>query len=255
MITPPRLRAALASLALLLVAVAHAGPPFVTDDPEPVEYGHWEINSAATGLHTGTGTTAFAPQIDANYGAAPGVQLHVMPQLAYSRPGGEPGAGRAYGVGDTEFGVKIRFADATGPAGEWMLSMYPLYQAPTGNARRGLGAGAPSVSLPFWLQWSGGGWTTYGGGGYWIDSGAGRRNAWAGGWLALYQFTPGLQLGGEVFARTADTVGARGSAGFNVGGTYDLSDEAALLFSAGRGIANASNTNEAAWYLGLRITR
>lgn len=255
MIPPPRLRSLLASLAFLLVAVAHAGPPFVTDDPEPVENGHWEINSAVTGFRSGVGTTAFAPQIDVNYGTAPGVQLHVMPQMAYNSSGGESAGPRAYGVGDTEFGVKLRFVDETGPAGGWMFGTYPFYEAPTGNARRGLGAGAPSVYLPFWLQWTGGGWTTFGGGGYWIDSGAGRRNAWAAGWVALYQFTPDLQLGGEVFARTAEAVGAHGAVGFNVGGTYDLRKDGALLFSVGRGIVNASYTDETAWYLGIRITR
>ncbi len=251
---PPRLLLFF-SLAFVLIAVAHAGPPFVTDDPEPVENGHWEINSAVTGIRTSAGSMAFAPQIDINYGAAPGVQLHLMPQMAYSRSGGESGSTRAYGIGDTELGVKIRLIDQTGPDGGWMFSMYPLYEAPTGNARRGLGAGAGSEFLPFWLQRTGGGWTTFGGGGLWINSGAGRRNAWAAGWVALYQFTPDLQLGGEIFARTADAIGAHGTAGFNFGGTYDLRKNVSALFSAGRGIANVSDTDEAAWYLGIRITR
>lgn len=252
MISPWRLAPALVLLVLLPLGVARAGPPFVTDDPDPVEDGHWEINSAAAGVRTASATTGVVPQFDINYGAAPGVQLHVMPQMAYSRPADGT---RAYGVGDTELGVKVRFVDANGPRGEWMLSVYPFYEAPTGSARRGLGAGASSVYLPLWLQWSGGGWTTFGGGGYWIDSGTGRRNAWAAGWTVLYQFTPDLQLGGEVFGKTADTVGARRSAGFNVGGTYALGENSALLFSAGRGIVNAADSNAAAWYLGWRLTR
>lgn len=34
---------------VLACAMAHAGPPFVTDDPEPVELQRWEINTADTG--------------------------------------------------------------------------------------------------------------------------------------------------------------------------------------------------------------
>lgn len=248
-------RSALAAALSLLAAATHAGPPFVTDDPDPVDDGHWEINSAATGVHAANGTTVFAPQVDANYGAARGVQLHLQPQMAYSVPAGAPAGPSAYGVGDLEIGVKFRVVDWTGADGEWMLSAYPLYEAPTGSARRGLGEGASSGFVPVWLQWSGGRWTSFGGGGYWIESGPGRRNSWASGWAALYQFTPALQLGGEVFARTADSVGAHGTAGFNLGGTYALNPDCALLFSAGRGIVNVASTDEAAWYLGIRITR
>jgi hypothetical protein len=255
MIPSPRLQAALAVLALALVTAAHAGPPFITDDPEPVEDGHWEVNSAFTGVRTAAGTTALAPQFDINYGAATGVQLHVMPQMAYNSAGGDAGGGRSYGPGDTEFGVKLRFVNESGPGGEWMAALYPFYEAPTGSAARGLGAGASSVYLPLWLQWATDGWTMFGGGGYWIDSGTGRRNAWAAGWTLLYAFTPGLQLGGEVYAKTADTVGAHGTAGFNLGGTYELGKDSALLFSAGRGIANITATNEMSWYLGIRTTR
>jgi hypothetical protein len=37
------------SAALAAPTPGMAGPPFVTDDPEPVEYGHWEINNAVVG--------------------------------------------------------------------------------------------------------------------------------------------------------------------------------------------------------------
>jgi hypothetical protein len=42
----------LAVLALLSAAPALAGPPFVTDDPEPVDYQHFEINTAMQGTYT-----------------------------------------------------------------------------------------------------------------------------------------------------------------------------------------------------------
>ena len=242
------------ALALLAWAgTSRAGPPFVTDDPEPVDYGHWEINSAVTGTRSVGTTNAFAPQVDTNYGAAPGVQLHVQPQVAYTSMGGSASTQHAYGLGDTELGIKLRLLDQAAGDGQWMLSFYPFYEVPTGNAARGLGAGAHSEYLPLWLQWAGGGWTTFGGGGYWINPGAGRRNAWAGGWAALYQFTADLQLGGEVYARTADSADSRTSAAFNIGGTYSLGKDTALLFSLGRGLVNTPG-NQASGYFGLRVT-
>lgn len=39
----PRSLRVLATLGLLAPATAWAGPPFLTDDPEPTETGHWEI--------------------------------------------------------------------------------------------------------------------------------------------------------------------------------------------------------------------
>ncbi len=34
---------------LMLSRPALAGPPFVTDDPEPVELGHWEVYGFSAG--------------------------------------------------------------------------------------------------------------------------------------------------------------------------------------------------------------
>src|ERR1700744_6062717 len=78
------LLALLGLVALALPMAAHAGPPFVTDDPEPVDYGYWEINNAVMSRAVAGGTQG-ASLIDANYGALPGLQLHVQPQLAYVR--------------------------------------------------------------------------------------------------------------------------------------------------------------------------
>jgi hypothetical protein len=69
-------------LALLWAVPCLAGPPFVTDDPEPVDYQKWEVNYALTGSHNQAGTGAFLPQVDMNYGIAEGVQFHMQPQLA-----------------------------------------------------------------------------------------------------------------------------------------------------------------------------
>lgn len=242
-------RWALVPAALLWTAV-HAGPPFVTDDPEPVDLHAWEINYGATWLRNTDGYGGALPGIDLNYGALRNLQLHAQPQLAYARGPG----GRAVGLGDLELGAKYRFTDPDQPRSDWMVSVYPMLELPTGSARRGLGAGASSVYLPLWLQTTRGKWTVFGGGGYWLERGSGARNAWAGGVTALYQVDEGLQLGAEFFGATSRHVDEGGATGFNLGGILELRKGLALLFSAGRGLRNAAQSNKGAAYLGLRTS-
>ncbi|MDE2212128.1 MAG: hypothetical protein KGJ83_05320 [Betaproteobacteria bacterium] len=227
-----------------------AGPPFVTDDPEPVDPGRWEVNYALMGTHALGQSGAFLPQVDINYGAAPGVQLHLMPQAGYSATPD----GRSYAIGNTEVGAKIRLTPEADAEGAWMVSVYPLHELSSGNALRTLGPGAGSTYLPVWAQTTRGRWTVYGGGGYWINPGAGRRNAWASGGVVLYRVSERLQLGGEVFAQSAAAGDERGAAGFNLGGSYALGASCSLLFSAGQGLANVAQSNQGSFYLGLQKT-
>src|SRR5450432_2667275 len=159
------------TIAMLGARGASAGPPFVTDDPEPVKHGHWEIYLASQDQHDSGGWTGTAPQLEVNYGAIKNLQIHVVAPLSYTRP---PSGAHAYGVGDVELGAKYRFIDET----SWwpQIGTFPLVELPTGNSDRGLGGGDLQVFVPVWLQKSVGRWTSYGGGGYWVHPGAGNRN-------------------------------------------------------------------------------
>src|ERR1700689_5698350 len=85
---------------------AFAGPPFITDDPEPVDLGHWEVYGFSAGA-TGHGdTTGLGPSLEVNYGAAPGLQLHFIGGFAYDD---QPGGHFNMGLSDTELGAKLRF--------------------------------------------------------------------------------------------------------------------------------------------------
>jgi hypothetical protein len=58
--------------ALLLVGwplAGLAGPPFTTDDPEPVEYRHWEVYAASQHTKSAAGWSGTAPHFEVNYGA------------------------------------------------------------------------------------------------------------------------------------------------------------------------------------------
>jgi hypothetical protein len=248
-----RLCAAALALALSLPALhlAHSGPPFRTDDPEPVDYGHWEVYSFTQSTRISGDSSGILPGIEVNYGALPDLQLHVIAPLAFDRPAG---SGTKFGYGDTEFGVKYRIVEEDAEGWRPMVGIFPLFEAPTGNAQRGLGSGHGQEFLPLWLQKSLGSWTSYGGGGYWINPGAGNRNYWFAGWLLQHQITEPLALGGEIFRQTATTIGGKDATGFNLGGIYDITENHHLLFSAGRGLQNVAASDAFSYYVGYQLT-
>jgi hypothetical protein len=240
-------------LPLLLLAVsipALAGPPFVTDDPEPVEYQHFEINTAMQGTYTKDGRAGAWPTIDANYGLAPGVQFHVGLFANSSRADGEA---FHYGYGDTEVGVKVRFIDEDEEGWRPQVAVYPITQFPTGSAEKGLGAGHQRTILPIWVQKSFGDWTTYGGGGYWLNKSDIDRDYWFAGWVVMRKIDEKWTLGGELFYNTASQVETRSSTGFNLGGYYNLDEGNNIIFTVGRGVQNADATNRFSYYVGYQL--
>ncbi len=228
-----RLRHCALAIATFLFALptAQAGPPYVTDDPEPVEYLHWEFYLATQHELTPAGVTGTSPHFEVNFGAAPNLQLHLIAPLAYARPSGGP---TAYGPGDIELGVKLRFIQE----GKWMpmVGTFPLVELPAGSESRGLGTGHLRVFIPLWIQKGFGPWTTYGGGGYWVNPGTGNQNYWQVGWQAQRRLSKLVTVGGEVFYTTADRVGGDGNLRFNLGLVLDFTDHHHLLLSAGRSV-------------------
>lgn len=208
-----------------------AGPPFVTDDPEPVDYQHWEFYIASQHTETVDGWSGTAPHVELNYGVVPNVQLHLIAPAAYDA---SFDGSTHYGYGDTELGVKFRFIQETQnlpPVG-----IFPLLEVPTGSERDGLGNGHLQAFLPLWLQKSFGDWTVYGGGGYGINPGAGNENWGYGGLVVQRQVTKHLLLGAEAYHRTATEAGGRSDTAFNLGTVIDFTEYQHLLFSAGRSI-------------------
>ena len=235
------------ALIIALPAPARSGPPFFTDDPEPVERGHWEFYLASQYLGTGDGHSGTAPHAEINYGAATDLQLHLIAPVSFSRP---DGGALNYGYGDTELGTKYRFIHET--AGAPKVGVFALVELPTGAAGRGLGASKPQVFLPVWLQKSWGTWTTYGGAGYWINPGVGRKDWLYAGWLLQRDLSESLTLGAEIFHRTPDTTGGSSATGFTAGGQLNFTPERHILFSAGRDL---SGPDKLTAYLALQWTR
>jgi hypothetical protein len=226
-------QSALFALMLMLGSLATlAGPPFVTDDPQPVDYQHWEVYLASIQMKSANGWSGTAPHVEVNYGAVPDVQLHIIAPLAYDAP---PVGGAHYGYGDTELGVKYRFVAETENVPQ--IGIFPLLELPSGNGHEGLGSEHVQLFLPLWLQKSWGEkerqWTTYGGGGYWVNPGAGNQNWGFVGGLLQRQVTDHLSLGFELFHETPQEIGGESDTIINAGGIYDFNETSHLMFTAG----------------------
>jgi hypothetical protein len=241
------IRKALCSIGLLTAfTLARGGPPYVTDDPEPVEYQHWEVYLASQYQHGSDGASGTLPQVEVNYGVMPNLQLHLIAPEAWDAPSG---AIRHFGYGDTELGAKYRFLEET--AGRPQVGVFPLVELPTGDSARGLGSGHTQVFLPVWLQKTAGAWTTYGGTGYWINPGAGNRNWWFTGWLVQRQVLPSLAVGAEIFHESARSDGGESDTKMNVGLIWDLNDTCHILASIGPTIQGPTGYQA---YLGFQLT-
>jgi hypothetical protein len=152
-------------------------------------------------------------------------------------------------LGDTELGAKYRFIHETDNIPQ--AGIFPLVHLPSGDSNRDLGSGHVQAFLPMWLQKSWGPWTTYGGGGYWINPGTDNKNYWQLGWLLQRDITKVLTLGAEIFYFGKQTTDGRDETGYNIGGIINLTEEHHVLFSAGSDFAGDNNF---ASYLGYQYT-
>jgi hypothetical protein len=243
--------------------VAWAGPPFVTDDPEPVEYRHWEFYIASQFNYSKGNISGTSPHVEINYGVIPDVQLHVIAPVAYSITRGKEidlqiappftydstKWNRAqFGYGDTEIGMKVRFLHESNRVPQ--LGIFPMIEAPTGSKALGF-SGLPQLYLPLFIQKSWDRLTTYGGGAFWYNPGKNNRNFWFAGWLLQYKITSHFTLGGEVFYYSPDSRGADYRISANLGTIIDFNENWHLLFSAGRDI---KGPNILFSYLSIQLT-
>jgi hypothetical protein len=244
----PRAAAGAAGLLLLaaLAPAAHAGPPYVSDDPQPTDYRHFEIYAFTEGLRTEQGTSG-AAGVDFNYGAGPDLQLTAVLPRAYARPRDAPAPS---GLGNIELAAKYRFAHQHDSG--WDIAFFPRLFLP--SASNAVGARHASVLLPIWLERDWGGWSSFGGGGCALNHGGDSRNYCLASWALAYQLRPNLQVGAELVYQSADTYGMPSALGAGAGIRYDLSKTYHLLAYAGPGLRDPADTDRYSWYASILFT-
>jgi Putative MetA-pathway of phenol degradation len=229
---------------LLAIASGQAGPPFVTDDPEPPPPGGWEINVPFIIERTPGKTEMDAPLFDLNYGL-PNIQLKLEVPIKIEH---EDNNGTAAGVGDMLLGVKWRFFNDE----QWQLQvgMYPQLLLPTGDDSHGLGEGRVAFVLPLVAQKSWDKWTLYENVGFWWRTAAQTRNYVYAGIVLERELNDRLTFGVELFGNSPKERGANSVFAFNIGGTWKLSRHLNLLFTGGRDIVGDTS---AMGYIGLQL--
>jgi hypothetical protein len=242
----PHMRAIAVVALFALARPALAGPPYVSDDPEPTDYKHFEIYTFSNGT-AARGGIGGASGIDFNYGGAPDLQLTATLPVGFDRA---TAARTNFGLSNIELAAKYRFLrqDSFGLD----VSIFPRVFLPSGSSA--VGNSSTSLLLPVWVQkdWSGG-WSAFGGGGCVVSSRSAQNFCLTGG-VVTYQLLPKLQLGGELFHQTADGSGTPASTSLGVGLRYDINDNYHLLGYVRRGIQNADETDRYSWYASVLFT-
>ncbi len=239
-----RLWLAIASLAV--ASPAMAGPPYVTDDPEPTETGHWEDYAFVTETHV-PGETQGEAGLQFNYGGAKDLQLSANLPLDYDHR-----SGYRFGAGDINLSAKYRFLHQSDHSWSPDVAVFPALNVPT--AGRTFGSGHVSLFLPVWLQKDFGKWSVFGGGGYDINPGDRNRSFTLVGGALTRSVTERLNLGVELYHQTPAVVGEHAQTNLGVGVIYQLTKHIALMASGGPGLESPRDAGQSAVYVSLQLT-
>jgi hypothetical protein len=239
----------LALLPLLMMSrLAFAGPPYISDDPEPTPYQHYEIYLFAQGEGGRDGVSS-AYGVDFNYGAGENLQLTAAVPVVSERSAGAPGQ---LGVGNIELAAKYRFAHQADIG--WDIAVFP--RVFLRSASDAVGDQHASFLLPMWFEhdWDDGKWGTFGGGGCVLNRGGDAKDFCRAGWALTRQLSERLQLGVELVHQGADTRGGSASTQAGLGAKYDLGETLHVLAYAGPSLQNVATTTRYDWYTSLLLT-
>jgi hypothetical protein len=253
----------LATLLLLVFGAsrlgAQAGPPFQTDDPTPVDLGHYEFYIFSQFDGTPVEADPTGPAFEFNWGAVPNIQLHAILPFGAALPSNNPiyapgGAGpSAFGLTDMELGVKYGFIKQTPHRPG--IGSFTMFEMPTGSYAKGLGVGKVWYKLPIWVEKEFGSWSLVGGLGYTVVPQTGYRNYLYGGYLMKKTVNERLELSAEVFSHAREGIAAaqtQASTLIDAGGYYHFkSPGLQLLFAYGHSVAGQTENYA---YLGLYKT-
>jgi hypothetical protein len=239
------LAAAFAAL-LLPAAPALAGPPYVTDDPEPTRTGGWENYVYVSGTNVQGGAAGQAG-VELNYGGAKDLQLSASLPLNF-----DTGGGGRIGGGDVDLGAKYRFLHADDHGWRPDVAIFPALSLPSGA--RALDTGHPSLFLPVWAEKDFGKWSVFGGGGYDLNPGRGLKDYTLSGVALTRAVSRRLNLGVELYHQTPATVGGPALTNLGFGAIYQLTRHWALMASGGPGLQSPVRAGASAFYASLQFT-
>ncbi|MGE4303954.1 MAG: transporter [Novosphingobium sp.] len=243
-----RIAAALMLASVAVATPAYAGPPFVTDDPEPPEPGEIELITYVEGEHYPRHIASGEGGFDINYGLVEDVQIAMVAALGFQHEDGDDD----FGINDLELGVKYRFAHQQEDGSGLDVALYPSVTIPTGE--NDFSSDKVSVFLPLWAQKTIGPWEVFGGGGYTLNPGAENKDYWSEAVAVTREVTPKLRLGGEIYHNGSTEVEGHAATGVAFGGEYALGDSLSLVGSGGPVFAQHEENGDFTFFVGLVLT-
>lgn len=232
-------------LFFLSTQFSYAGPPYITDDPQPVDYKHWEFYISSINTFQPEAGSGTSPHLEVNYGVIPNMQVHLLLPMNYDY---NQNSSAHFGYAYTELGLKYRFVQESENIPQ--IGVFPIVEIPTIKNTE-FSNGKTQIYLPVWAQKSWGKLTTYGGAGYWINPGTNNKNWIFSGWEIQYDFTPVFTFGGELYYHTANTIDSKSVIGFNLGGSINFSEKFHVIYSVGHSLSNEKFISS---YLGVLWT-
>jgi len=228
---------------------AFAAAPFISDDADVLASQHFQLFIYSKIYSKSYSSDLGLPTIELDYGLIKNIEIDLTTQISTNIP---TSGNSTIGLGDSEIKLKYKIIKETINYPE--ISIEPTLELPTGNAERNLGNGKTWYQLPLWIEKSWNSWTTYGGGGYAINSAPDAKNYFFGGWVLQKNFSYPLAIGLELYTQGATAKHNISDSGsytlVDIGATYNLNSYTTLLFSVGHNVLG-----QALWYayLGLNF--
>ena len=243
------------AIVLLSSTSARAQLPFYTDDADTTPKGKFHIElsnehdwlqgSSFPGIRQNTTVFTF------NYGLTDRIEVGVNAPLIKIFNDRSSMLGNPGGIGDTQFGAKIRLLDERERSKRPAASVVFYIEVPTGSTRKQIGSGLVDYTLYGVLQKSFTKRTTGRLNGGVLFSGnestglvgiqSTRGQVYTGNGSLVRNFTPRLRLGAEVFgAVTSSFALSRGQLEGQIGGGYAVKENLELTFGVLGGRYSAS---------------
>lgn len=242
-------------IAFLSPAATHAQLPFYTDDADTTSKNkfHIELSNEHDWLQKSSfpgkrqNTTVFT----LNYGLTDHIELGINAPLIKIFNDRSSMLGNPSGIGDTQFGVKVRVLDERDGSKRPAAAIVFYAEAPTGSTRKQIGSGLPDYWLYGVLQKAFTKKTTGRLNGGILFAGndstglvgiqSARGQVFTGSGSLVRNVTPHLSLGAELFgAVTSNFALSRGQLEGQFGGGYTVSDKLEITFGVLGGRYSAS---------------
>jgi hypothetical protein len=228
---------------IMCISSVHADPPFISDNPEPLNAKETEIFLYSDYTQSTVGSAWYAPAFEIDYGVFNDFEIDFLTGINTVFP---RQAGNAVGLGDMQLLASYRFLHETSMTPE--IAFVPTLSLPTGNSRRRLGNGKIWVQPALWAQKNWGNWRTYGGGGYTFNPAKHVKNYYIAGWVLERTINETWTLGIECYSQGAISKKIGSTTLVNLGMRYYFTPDFNLLLSVGHSFVGVPTTVS---YLGL----